>query len=125
MNLPKITTTIATLLILSGCAHYQPDPWTTQDTERHVAMTVLQAIDWRQTKHIAKNGHKFYECNRILDDHPSQNEVDLYFAVSWVAKTGIAYVLDEEWRKRWQWVCIGSSAGCVGWNYYLGIEMEF
>jgi len=112
-------------MVLTGCAHYQPDPWREEDTERLVASTVLQAVDWRQTKHIAKNGHKFFECNRILDDHPSQNEVDLYFAASWVGKTAVAYVLPEDWRESWQWLFIGVSAGCVGQNYLVGIEMEF
>jgi len=117
--------TMAILIILTGCAHYQPDPWREEDTERLVASTVLQAVDWRQTKHIAKNGHKFYECNPYLGKHPSQNKVDLYFAASFAGKTLGAYLLPEDWRRRWQWVCIGISAGCVGYNYSIGIEMEF
>ena len=118
-------TTIIAILVLSGCAHYQPDPWTKEDTERHVAMTVLQAIDWRQTKHIAKNGHEFYECNPGLGEHPKQNDVDLYFAASWLGKTAVAYVLPKEWRRNWQYVMIGVSTGCVYHNYSIGIEMQF
>lgn len=115
---------VTAILSLSGCAHYKHDPWTKKDTAYHAASTILMAIDWRQTKYIA-NDDRYYEINPILGKYPSQNEVDLYFAVSWMAKTGIAYVLPAKWRRGWQISMISISAICVGHNYSIGIRGEF
>lgn len=114
---------IAVLFVMNGCAFH--DPWTHKDTYRHATMTGLMIIDWRQTRQIADNPHKYCELNPILNEHPSTQEVDLYFASSWILTTGIVYYLPTKWRKRGQYICIGLTAGCVINNYSIGLRMEW
>jgi len=114
---------ITILFAVIGCA--SRDPWTRKDTYRHAAMTGLMIIDWRQTRQIADNSDKYYEANPVLGEYPNKNEIDLYFASSWILKTGVAYYLPAKYRSYWQYICIGISTGCVVNNYSIGLQGEW
>lgn len=109
------------LLLGSGCAH---DPWTKEDTARHVGYTALHVIDWRQTKEIAADP-RYYELNPILSKYPTQKEVDVYFVTTWLGMTGATYLLPRPWRETLQWCGIVVEAGCVGWNYSMSLNGEW
>lgn len=99
--------------------------WTKRDTTLELSYQALHFIDWRQTRYIAKNGDDYYEVNPILGRHPDKHWVDVYFLGSAVAHLGISYFLPDRYRNVWQCVTIGVKAGLVGWNYSIGIRMEF
>ena len=115
---------IVVSLVLASCS-WRPDPWRREDTYRHIVLTGLMVVDWQQTREVTKNPEKYRELNPILGEHPSGRTVDLYMAASYVTKTGIAYMLPETWRKRWQWLCIGSSGAFVIHNYSVGLKGEW
>lgn len=109
------------LLLGSGCAH---DPWTKEDTARHVGYTVLHVIDWRQTKEIAGDP-EHYELNFVLGKYPTQKEVDVWFIGTWIGMTGAAYLLPKEWRKALHYCGISVEAACVGLNYSMSLNGEW
>lgn len=108
---------IAILIIMTGCA--SRDPWTRKDTYRHAVMTGLMAIDWQQTKEADKNPDKYREINPLIWD------TDWYFGCSWLFKTGVTRALPAKYRPWWQYVCIGTSAGCVATNWTVGLHGEW
>lgn len=119
----KYLLTLLVLLILSSTS-YATDVWTKKDTTYQAICLTLKAVDWLQTKEIARNPN-YYELNPILGKYPSQNEVDLYFASTAIAHTIIAYYLPKKYRRIWQCVFIGIQAGCVGHNINAGINIHF
>ncbi len=101
------------------------DEWTKKDTIYQLTYATLHIVDWGQTRYIAKNPDRFHEKNLVLGKHPSAAEVDVYFAATLVAHTGIAYILPTEYRRIWQCVWIGVEGGCVARNFRLGIKLDF
>lgn len=85
--------------------------------------------DWQQTKDIKNQPRAFiyedgkttsvkhYEGNKILGKFPSSKDIDLYFAISAIAHTGIAYVLPEKYAKVWQFAWIGVQTKTIDNNY--------
>ena len=100
------------------------DKWVKKDTIYQATFLTLMAVDYLQTKEIARNSN-YYERNLILGKNPSQNEVDLYFLSTAILHTGIAYYLPKKYRRYWQGVFIGIQIGCVGHNYNIGIRIGF
>lgn len=100
--------------------------WTSNDTKWQIAYIVVHTIDWRQTINIVeREGEGYYETNPILGRSPSRRRVDTHFAVTALAHTAISYALPPDWRRRWQMVTIGIEAGYVGYNYSIGLKMDF
>jgi hypothetical protein len=108
--------------LLSGCAN---GAWSRADTYRQAAVIGVGAVDWLQTREIAKNPEKYYEMNPILGSHPSTKEVDAYFAACALAHTGVAMALPPKWREPWQYLWIGLEAATVAHNYNIGIKIDF
>lgn len=104
------------IICSSGCAS-----WTKGDLARQAGYTVLHVVDWQQSREIASNDD-FYELNPVLGKDPSREEVDLYFATSYLFVTGVAHVLPGKWRQVWQYTIIGVEFANVGRNYYLGLR---
>jgi len=120
----KLLSILIVVFFLSVAPAYCGDEWTMEDTEFQVAVLAIKTIDWLQTKEIARNPD-YYEINPILGKHPSQNEVDLYFACSAIGHTVVAYYLPKKYRRIWQYVFIGISTGLVCHNYNAGIRINF
>ena len=99
--------------------------WTDTDTAWQAGYLLLHVADWRQTLNIAKNPDRFYEVNPLIGEHPSESKVNTYMAASAALHTGIAYTLSGKWRRRFQQVTIGMKAGIVGYNYSVGIRLDF
>lgn len=89
------------------------------------AYLILHTADWGQTLDIAKNPGDYYEVNPLLGDHPSVKRANSYMAFSALTHTGIAYTLPPPWRRRFQQVTIGLKAGIVGYNYSIGLRINF
>lgn len=100
------------LLLLSGCAH----DWTIADTGLTTAYVLTRAADWNQTRQIEDHpGLK--ETNGFLGEHPSDAEIDQYFALSTVGAVGLAFVLPKAWRR-------GMLFGLTGANVYAVINND-
>jgi hypothetical protein len=115
------------------------DSWTWKDTAYQATFLTLLGVDYGQTRTMAKNnwildGRLHYESCPVLPRHPSTSEVDLYFGLSALAHTIIALALPPEAkifdfkinpRRIWQSVWIATEAGYVGYNYSVGVRIEF
>jgi hypothetical protein len=117
-----------TILFILLCFISTPvfaDEWTSADSYREAAYLVVDAVDWVQTRNIARNPIYHHENNPILGRHPSVKQVDKYFAFEAIANFGIAYVLPKDWRAGLQYVSIGVEIDCVSHNHKLGISSKF
>lgn len=110
------------LLFSSSCF---ADEWTAQDSNREYAYLALCAVDWLQTRNIARNPHSYRERNRILGDHPTVPQVDRYFSSLAVAHVAIAKVLPSKMRKPFQYLSISFEVGWVRKNYLIGVSAKF
>lgn len=120
---------ILLLLVLAmfpagGCAA-GAHRWTRADTVREAAFAGLEAVDWGQTRNIAKHPEKWTEVNPILGKHPTVGEVDRYFAASLLAHAAVSAALPNPWRKRWQYLTSGFEMIMIGNNLAIGIRMDW
>lgn len=117
---------------LGGCfitigiasANSLDNSWTKKDTAYQTAFLLIHAVDYLQTKEIARSSH-YHERNIILGSHPEQNKIDIYFLSTAVLHTGIAYFLPAKYRRWWQSAFIGLQAGVVGHNINAGVSIKF
>ena len=112
------------LLLLLFISPAYADEWTTNDTYREIAYQGLAAIDWLQTRNIAKNP-SYYEQNSILGEHPSVGRINAYFVITGLAHYGISKILTKEYRAPFQYTTIGVEIGAVVHNYSIGINIKF
>ncbi|MFA6903332.1 MAG: hypothetical protein WC236_09640 [Gallionellaceae bacterium] len=101
------------------------DDWTRLDAEREVVYLIVDAMDWAQTRNIARNPDRWYETNAILGDHPSVDKVDAYFVGMALAHCAIAAALPADYRAAFQYATIGIEVGYVHRNLQLGIGIKF
>lgn len=99
------------------------DPWTNRQLVQQATLTLLLAADWAQTRDI-KNHPNLREANPILGPHPTDDQVDRYFATAVIGHATIAHLLPHEWRDAWQLVWIGVEANTVARNYRLGVRFD-
>ena len=108
--------------------------WNKSDTAYELAYMATHAIDWRQTRYIAKNPDKFYERNPILGKHPSVSDVDKYFAITAIAHSGVSYLLPNKStifgkeinpRRLWQMLTIGAQTAVIGNNFRIGVRIDW
>lgn len=105
---------LAILVLLQGCSTME------------VATNALLVADWGQTRHIADNPDKYYEReNIILNEHPSKNEVDNYFASVIAINTLLHKYLPKKYLPYYQTGLIAIEADCIANNYNLGIKINF
>jgi len=127
---------IASLVLVSTCfgEETNKNAWTKIDTALEIATIATLAMDWSQTRTIAKNPDRYYETNPILGKHPNVGTVDLYFAACAVGHAGIAYLLPQSItvlnlevpvRKVWQLTWIGLEVGAIANNVKAGIKFDF
>jgi hypothetical protein len=113
------------LVLLLATMPAMADDWTIADKQREAVYLALHAIDWAQTRTIARNPDRWYEVNPILGEHPSVGRVDGYFAVMALAHIAVSNALPTRYRTAWQYVSIGFEAGVAGHNLSLGIGVKF
>jgi hypothetical protein len=119
----------AALLILVSVLFPSPcqagDPWETTDYALAGAAVAALAVDWGQTRHIAKNPHRFAEQNPLLGPAPSVGKVDAYFVGAMVGTVALAHVLPSDWRQLFLAGVLTLELGVVQQNRSLGIKMAF
>jgi len=101
------------------------EPWGTTDYALAGAAVAALAVDWGQTRHIAKNPHRFAEQNPLLGPAPSVGKVDAYFVGAMVGTVALAHVLPSDWRQLFLAGVLTLELGVVQQNRSLGIKMAF
>jgi len=101
------------------------DPWETTDYALAGAAVAALAVDWGQTRHIAKNPQRFAETNPILGPSPSVGKVDAYFVGAMVGTVALAHVLPSDWRQLFLGGVLALELSVVNQNRSLGIKMAF
>jgi len=85
----------------------------------------LLAVDWNQTRIIARNPDRFNEKNAILGNHPSVGKVNGYFAAAIIGTIGVAMALPSEYRKFWLGGITVLEVSVTQHNRSLGIKTSF
>lgn len=107
--------------------------WTTTDTVWQAAVLTTLALDWSQTRTIAKNPDKYHELNPILGEHPSVGRVNGYFAAVTLGHTAVAILLPTKvetfgykWNPRrvWQATTVAVEVGAITNNIVVGIKFD-
>lgn len=88
------------------------------------AVTLL-AVDWNQTRTIARNPDRFNEKNAILGNHPGVGKVNGYFAAAIIGTVGVAMALPSEYRKFWLGGITVLEVSVTQHNRSLGIKTSF
>jgi len=113
------------ILLSSGCSHLKnPDLWSTADKVLLGTAMTFKTLDYLQTKEF-NDDDNYYETNRYLGRHPSDNEIDLYFGITALGQVVVAHFLPSTLRKMWLggWVIV--SADTVIDNHSIGIRIRF
>jgi len=122
------TARAALLLLVSVLAPslcHAGGPWETTDYALAGAAVAALAVDWGQTRHIAKNPQRFNETNPLLGSAPSVGKVDAYFVGAMVGTVALAHVLPSDWRQLFLAGVLTLELGVVQQNRSLGIKMAF
>jgi hypothetical protein len=113
---------IVAVVIFTSTAAFAGDKWDSTDYALLAASTVTLAMDWQQTRYIARNPDRFYERNRILGRYPSRQSIDLYFVSVLLTEIIVADLLPSKWRKVFlAGVAIGEG-GVVAYNFQMGVR---
>jgi hypothetical protein len=100
------------------------DPWETTDYALAGAALTALAVDWGQTRYIAKNTHRYNETNPMLGATPSVGKVDTYF-VAMVGTVALAHILPGDWRQLFLAGTLAVEIGAISKNRSIGIKMAF
>lgn len=99
--------------------------WEKTDYALAGAAVAALAVDWGQTRHIAKNPNRFSEQNPILGPSPAVGKVDAYFLGAMVGTVALAHVLPGDWRQLFLAGVLTVELGVIQQNRSLGIKMAF
>jgi hypothetical protein len=101
------------------------EPFSTRDKVLESGFVAVTALDWAQSRSVAKHPTRFDEKNPILGTHPSVPAVDAYFAGCVLGHIVVSRLLPTQARPYWQIIWIGVEAGVVQQNYNIGVRIEF
>ena len=126
MRMSLLTIVLVLFLFSSQCSAYQfGKDWTKEDTKLMMIFTVLDFIDYKQTKKFTRE-RLAKEMNPILGERPSVKRVNRYFALGFIGSWFLAYVLPPKRRRKWEYYLVGVEIFCVVDNYNLvGLGTRF
>jgi hypothetical protein len=141
---------LLSLFVLSFEAHAQ---WERMDTYLLSGALGLMAIDWGQTRDLSTRYHDtyatpacadpstrtiplagscpatrvydHYEINPLLPAHPTNSQVDQYFAIAMIGTAGLSYVLPTRYRRPFLGAVIVLESLVVLHNHSLGLRISF
>ena len=106
--------------------------WDETNTKLHIPLTLLMAIDLGQTLYIADNctpdvfgSYKESENNIFLSKCPTRTEVKQYFGWSYLALTGMTFVLRDNWSYGLQGSAITVQILVTGDNFSVNVGLGF
>jgi len=116
---------LALLFVLFPSLCEARDPWEFSDYAFAGAALATLAVDWGQTRNIAKNPHRFYEKNQVLGAKPSVGKVDAYFVGAMVGTVAVAYVLPRDYRRLFLASTLSMELSVIDQNRSIGIKVDF
>jgi len=114
---------LALLAVLTACA--APQPLSRRDVALEVSWLAIHLVDYGQTRTVARNPDRYYECNPCYGEHPSADRIDVLFPLGAALHPVVTWLLPPRWRPYWQGASIASSGGCVVNNQQNGIRPDF
>ena len=109
------------------------DDWTTEEKLGESVYLTLHAIDWMQTRYIAKHPvccvsdgqyQYYHEINPALGTHPSLDRVNAWFGMMAIAQPLIANALPRRWRDPWIAAGVVMELSLTEHNASIGIKMD-
>lgn len=116
---------IVLILVMMASSAEAADKWTTGNYALEGVYLGALAIDWMQTRNIARHPDRFKEYNPILGSHPHSDKVDLICLGSALGHVLVTHMLPEEYRPYWQWSTAALEVSAVGWNFNAGIAAKW
>ena len=120
---------LAALLALSALTAHADDDWTHEDTVRESVYLALHAIDWAQSRDIARNPDRYAEngpvARRMIGAHPSVRQLDAYMVSSALLQYAISVSLPAKYREAFQYVTILDKTDAVVGNFSIGLRLKF
>jgi hypothetical protein len=117
------------ILLLLPSVSYAFDEWTKTNIVLGTTATIVHVLDWGQTLDMVNRSNEFHEDNfitkRIIGEHPSRSEVNVFMASTLLLKLGIAHVLPAKWRNYFLGVSIIWQGQTVYNNYRIGLKIDF
>ena len=113
------------LFASSNSSYAFGEGWTSKDTKLMMISTVLDFIDYKQTKKFTRE-RLAEEMNPLLGKYPSPKRVNRYFALAVAGSWLFAYALPPRWRRRFEYYSISVEIFCIVDNYRLvGLGTSF
>lgn len=112
------------------------DEWTGTDTAWEVAYLAAHAVDWGQSRDLARRNANameggrqirplYNESNPILGRRPSRETVDVYFLSSALVHVGVARVLPSGLRRAFQCSTFGVQVLVAHRNAQMNLSVRF
>jgi hypothetical protein len=126
----KLLATLVMTISLNTNALGMCNQWTPTDTALATTVLVPTAIDWSQTRQIAKGftnprtGNRVIESNSLLGAYPSTKDVDKHFMTGVLLTGAVACLLPPEYRRP---LLIGAGVVELGFiinNRKLGLSLS-
>ena len=127
----QLTLSERAALLVAGCciglfaASCRADEWDTTDKVIAGIAFTMMAVDWGQTRYIAKHPGLHFERNPLLGEHPPTSRVDAFFIGTAISAYLIADALPTRYRKLFLGGVAVVHIVCVTNNYGLGIRVDF
>ena len=112
------------LFLLYGATAAQAREWDKTEMALGAAALTLNVIDWKQTRHIAKEPETYHEKNVLLGSNPSPSNVDRHFLISTLVVGGLAHFIPE-YRKEILSVFVVVQTVNTVRNYSIGLRVRF
>lgn len=113
---------ILALALLAMPAHAHD--WTASEKGWAAAWLATRAVDWAQTRHIARHPDRFRELNPMIGAHPSLGAVNRHFLFTTAAGLLAAHYLPA-YRKQMLQVWFAVGVGMTVRNAAIGVRIAF
>ena len=101
------------------------EPWEGSDYVLVGATLAALAVDWGQTRHVAKNPQRFNELNPLLGPTPAVSKVDAYFVGAMIGTVAVAHVLPRDYRRLFLTGTLTIELAAIEQNRSIGVKVEF
>lgn len=113
---------VVVLLLLAAPVSAQD--WSAEEKTWAAAWLTTMAVDWGQTRYIARHPDRFRELNPMLPDHPTLGQVNRHFLVGTALMFAAAHYMPT-YRTGMLQVWFGLGVIGVARNAHLGVRFEF
>lgn len=118
-------TILVAILILVLASPVFAGSWDDKNTSLQIPLTILMVVDYGQTLYIADHPEEYMETNSAMGPHPSRQEVTEYFALYYLAVTGITWALPAKWSHWYQRGIITMEIYNTVGNHFIGVGFTF